>query len=154
MSVQALPVLGELLARDWLLVGVGNEMRGDDAFGPLLARSLIREGLPALDAGTAPENVTGAVRARAPSVVVLADAVDFGGLPGEVRLLEPGSLAAGGSTTHDAGLGLLAAFLEAELGCRVVLLACQPARTGFGEPPGPATEQAVDALVAAFLAPR
>jgi len=154
VSTHTLPELDDLLARDWLLLGVGNELRGDDAFGPLLARSLRREGLPALEAGTAPENLTGAVRARAPSVVVLADAADFGGAPGELRLLEPGSPEAASTSTHDPGLGLLAEYLRAETGCRVVLLACQPGCTAFGEPPGPEIEEAIDTLVAVFLVRR
>ena len=43
--------LADLMRRRWLLVGVGNELRGDDAFGPLLARALAEKGLPALDGG-------------------------------------------------------------------------------------------------------
>ena len=37
--------LAPLVARRWLLVGIGSDLRGDDAFGPLLARPLHREEL-------------------------------------------------------------------------------------------------------------
>ena len=49
------------------VVGIGNEFNGDDCAGPLIARKLIarvtpRENILIVDAGTAPENITGSLR--------------------------------------------------------------------------------------------
>jgi hydrogenase 3 maturation protease len=126
--------LAPLLARRWLLVGVGNEMRGDDGFGPRLARRVAEAGGPALEAGPAPENLTGPIRRAAPEVLLLADAAELGAEPGTVRLLEPGALARGGTSTHDPSLRMLLEFLQADLHFEVRVLAVQPGTRAFGEP--------------------
>jgi len=142
-----------LLARRWLLVGIGNELRGDDGFGPALAARVRAAGGPALDAGTAPENLTGPIRRARPEVLLLADAADLGAAPGTVRLLPPAALAEGGTGTHDPGLGMLVQFLQAELGCEVVVLAVQPATVAFGAQRSPAV-RAAEQRLAALLAGR
>lgn len=142
--------LAPLFARRWLLLGVGNDLRGDDAFGPLLARRIAAAGRPAIDAGTAPENETGRVRRLAPEIVLLADAVDMGEPPGTTKLLPPDALLSDGPSTHDPGLLLLARYLERELGAEVRVLACQPAVRAFGAAPTAAVLAAVDRLAARF----
>jgi coenzyme F420 hydrogenase subunit delta len=86
-------------ACDVLVLGCGNELFGDDGFGPAVARRL-REapGLPqdacVLDVGTAVRQVLfdvllGPVRPRR---VVVVDAVDMGRRPGEVWCMEASEL--------------------------------------------------------------
>lgn len=73
-----------------LIVGVGNRMRADDAFGPL-AIDRLKESMDLpqdwllLDAGEVPENALGLVDKEKPDRVLLIDACDWGGQPGEVR---------------------------------------------------------------------
>lgn len=146
----ALPDL--LHGRRWLLVGIGNDLRGDDAFGPLLARRLIAHGLPAIDAGMAPENVTGPIRRAAPELLVLADATDLGEPVGTVRLLRGEDLAEGGTSTHDASLAMLLAYLEAQMDepPEVRFLAAQAGTRALGAEQTPELREALDALVALF----
>ena len=89
----------EHCACDVLVVGCGNELFGDDGFGPAVARRLRRlpeppAGACVLDAGTAVRTVLfdvllGPVRPRR---VVVVDAVDMGRSPGEVWCIEAGDL--------------------------------------------------------------
>ena len=146
MSASVPSSLDALLARRWLLLGIGNDMRGDDAFGPLLARRLIAAGLPAIDAGMAPENVTGPVRRIAPDVLILADASDFGAPPGTLRLLGPEELLEGGTSTHDPSLRMLIAFLTAERPLEVHVLVVQAATRDLGALPSKAVEDAIRVL--------
>jgi len=73
-----------------LIVGVGNRMRADDAVGPL-AIDRLKESMDLpqdwllLDAGEVPENALGLVDKEKPDRVLLIDACDWGGQPGEVR---------------------------------------------------------------------
>ena len=147
--------LPPLLARRWLLVGIGNDLRGDDAFGPLLARRLRARGLPAIDAGMAPENVTGPIRRAAPEVLLLADATDLGEPVGTVRLLGAEELAEGGTSTHDPSLTMLLAYLEAESEhpLEVRFLAAQAGTRALGAAPSPALAAALAPLAALFPAP-
>ena len=148
--------LPPLLARRWLLVGIGNDLRGDDGFGPLLARRLIARSLPAIDAGMAPENVTGPILRAAPEVLILADATDLGAAVGTVRLLAATDLAEGGTSTHDPSLTMLLAYLEAQRETRgeapldVRLLAAQVGTRALGAEPSPALVEALDTLTALF----
>ena len=136
--------LAPLLERRWLLVGVGNELRGDDGFGPLLARVLKACALPALDGGPSPENVTGPILREAPEVLLLADAADFGGAPGELRLVDPADLETGSGSTHDPGFDLLLDYLGQNREMRVALIAVQPATLEFGAEMTPEVRAAVD----------
>ena len=144
--------LPDLLRRRWLLVGIGNDLRGDDAFGPLLARRLIARGLPAIDAGMAPENVTGPIRRAAPELLILADATDLGEPVGTVRLLKGEDLAEGGTSTHDPSLTMLLTYLEAQLDepPEVRFLAAQAGTRALGAEPSPALRDAVVAVDALF----
>ena len=104
--------LAPLVARPWLLVGVGSDLRGDDAFGPLLARRLVAEGLPALDAGTCPESETGPIVRSGAEVLFFADVGHLGAPAGTLRLLAPETALPGGTSTHDPSLALLVTYLD------------------------------------------
>ena len=136
--------LAPLLERRWLLVGVGNVLRGDDGFGPFLARALDERGLPALDGGPAPENLTGPILRAAPEVLLLADAADFGAEPGALRLVDPAELDTGSGSTHDPGFDLLLDYLGRNREMEVALIAAQPATLEFGAVMSPAVEDALD----------
>ena len=68
-----------------------------------------------------------------PDTVLIVDAVDFDGPPGEARLLEPTSITAGGLSTHASSLQMVADYLKARAGARSLLLAIQPADVSPGE---------------------
>jgi len=99
-----------LLDPDTVLIGIGNEISGDDGFGPELAKRLKPFlGERAIDGGLAPENWTGPISKLGPKILVIADAVDFGGEPGDigqalgVRVIGQVRQDAGG--THHSGRG-------------------------------------------------
>ncbi|MBN2303967.1 MAG: hydrogenase 3 maturation endopeptidase HyCI, partial [Anaerolineae bacterium] len=69
------------------LVGIGHELNGDDAAGLAVVRALLplaegRDRVSLIDAGPAPENCTGPLRAFAPDLVLLIDAAQMGEEPG------------------------------------------------------------------------
>jgi hydrogenase 3 maturation protease len=142
--------LATLVARPWLLVGVGSDLRGDDAFGPLLARRLMAEGLPALDAGTSPESETGPIVRSAAEVLFFADVGHLGAPAGTLRLLAPETALPGGTSTHDPSLALLITYLLARRPFTVRILAVEPARKGLGLTVSPEVAAAVDRAAEAF----
>jgi hydrogenase 3 maturation protease len=141
--------LAPLLVRPWLLVGVGSDLRGDDAFGPLLARRLVAGGLPAIDAGTAPESYTGPILRAGAELLLFADTGDLQAPAGTLRLVEPGAAVPGGTSTHDASLTLLIAYLTAQRPFAVRLLVAQPKGKGLGNAVSSEVEAAVDLAAAA-----
>ncbi len=114
-----------------VLLGIGNALRGDDAVGTLLAETFLNdEFLIGIPAGEVPENYTGVIRNANPQTIILADAIDFKGEPGQVVLMEEIQLEERFST-HRPSLGLLMHYLRLELEARVLLLGIQPENTGY-----------------------
>ena len=124
---------------------VGNPMRGDDAFGPRLYEAVAPrlEGR-AFNGGDAPENLLPAIARLEPRLVIVADAVTFGGEPGALAVLEPAGMRTDGFDTHTASLSIVAEFLRESCGARIVVLAAEPLSTALGAPLSPAMKEAVE----------
>lgn len=133
-------------------VGIGSEFNGDDRVGPLVARQLIarlgpRENILVLDAGTAPENVTGSLRNFQPHLVILVDAVDLGEPAGTIRWLLWDAVEGMDAFTHGLPPAVFGNFLRQELGCQVHLIGIQPASLHFDQPPHPAVKTSINKVV-------
>ena len=109
------------------IVGVGNIMRGDDGFGPILAECLKgRVSADVINAGSAPENHVKAIRDSKPDTILVVDTADFGVTAGKIKLLQKSDIPLYGFSTHNASLALFFDFLESETKGRVYMLAVQP----------------------------
>lgn len=102
-----------------VLLGIGNEFRGDDAIGHLLAQDLAGLGLPGLQAcpvGIALENATHLVAKHGARVLLLVDAVSDLERPlGEWGFFEPEALGCFIHSTHSVPLSLFVAYWRQEL---------------------------------------
>ncbi len=131
-----------------VILGIGNTMRNDDGVGCLLARRL-KGKVPytIYDAGPTPENYLGKVLKDKPDHIVLIDAVDFGGTPGEFRELEGEGLETVNMfSTHNASLSLTINYLKNNLKVDIIILIIQPKNVDFGEDLSPEAEEALDRL--------
>jgi hydrogenase 3 maturation protease len=117
-----------------VLMGVGNVLRGDDAFGPELAGMLAgKTELVCIDAGTTPENQIGAAARHHPQTILIADAVHLGLDAGACAILEGNEIARfTGLGTHDASPALFLERLQDATGASVRMLAVQPLSLDFG----------------------
>lgn len=150
---RAAEILKEHLTGRVALMGIGNRWRGDDAAGPaVIDRVSGRVEAVCVDAGEAPERHLGEVVAEGPARIVLIDAVDFGGVPGEVGVFRPEDVLGRRESTHDVSMATLLRYLRAMSGADVILLGIQPERTGFGEPMSAAVEAGVAALAKVLAA--
>lgn len=131
--------LGEYLGegeRRVVLMGVGNPMRGDDGVGVAIIQLLQDMDLPGvllLNAETVPESFLGNVESHEPTHVLLVDAANFGGRPGETRLIDSQHIGGQAVSTHKLPLTLSMTYIEKSLGIRVLLLGVQPKTVAFGE---------------------
>jgi hydrogenase 3 maturation protease len=131
-----------------VVVGIGNTLRGDDGAGSLVAHRLkARHPDVVFDAAQAPENYLAPIRRAAPDVVVLVDAADFGGLPGEVRTATTEDVEGSMMGTHAAPLSMFMRVLKEDTGADVVLLAVQAVTTELGQGLSDEVAEAVDGLV-------
>jgi hydrogenase 3 maturation protease len=134
-------------------VGIGQELRGDDAAGILLIRRLqmhppaARSSAPFFfEAGSLPEASAGPLRRFGPDRVVFLDAADMGEAPGGVRWIEPSMLEGAPPATHTFPMGGFSGYLETELGCRVAVLGIQPECIDFDAPVSDCVRRAMDEI--------
>ncbi len=137
------------------VLGIGNDLAGDDAVGVRIARELARRVGPRpdcliLDAGTAPENFTGPLRRFRPDLVLLVDAAHLSAEPGTVAWIDWQETDGLGGSTHTLPPSVLARFLVQELSCRLALLVVQPAQLQFGAPLSPEVAAAATSVVEAL----
>ena len=133
------------------LLGIGQELRGDDGAGVAVARGLSPLAHPrflVIEAGHAPENHTAPLRRFRPDLVLLVDAAEMGDRPGTVRWLAWEETSGLSASTHTLPLYMLARYLVHAIGCEVVLVGIQPAHTDLDRPLSPAVAGAVGALSA------
>jgi len=95
------------------VVGIGNALRGDDAFGPAVVAAL--EPCPALrlfDVQAVPESFLVPIVSSGCAGVLFVDAADLGASPGRVALVPPEHLAEVDISTHAISLALVAEAIQ------------------------------------------
>jgi len=134
------------------VIGIGNELNGDDAAGVMVARGLLAlpvraDRLRVIDAGSAPENTTGLLREFRPALVLLVDAAQMDEAPGTVRWLDWQETTGLSASTHTLPPHMLALYLTTELGCDVAILGIQPFGNLFDTPLSPVVQRTVSEIV-------
>jgi hydrogenase 3 maturation protease len=134
------------------IMGIGNELNGDDAAGVEVIRRLSKfiagdENLRLIEGAQAPENFSGPLRRFSPHLLLLVDAAHLDEAPGAIRWVEWNETDGLSASTHTLPPSVLASYLIEETGCRVGLLAIQAQQLELGEPLSPAVDSAVDEIV-------
>ena len=124
-----------LEGRRFGVIGVGNVMKGDDGAGPAVVAELssLRFPLPLVDATEVPENYAGWVPKQNLEAVVFVDAVDFGGRPGECRVIPLEKLMVSASNTHRLSLHYTILYLRDEWEGDAILVGVQPKGIKLGD---------------------
>ena len=135
------------------LLGIGQQLRGDDGAGVAVARRLLplaHSRFLVIEGGHAPENQTGPLRRFRPELVLLVDAAEMETPPGTVRWLDWEQTSGLSASTHTLPPYMLARYLVQAIGCEVVLVGIQPAHKNLDRPLSPGVEAAVAALAGAL----
>jgi hydrogenase 3 maturation protease len=120
-----------------LVLGIGNRMRGDDAIGSVVAERLVRAGtIPALDCGEMPDNYVGKVWELGPDELIIVDACNFGGEPGEIRVFDEPALERitnAPLSTHQVPLPMLIGLIrmKSNVARRVRVVGIQPVQIEY-----------------------
>jgi hydrogenase 3 maturation protease len=134
--------LRERLRGRVVVAGVGNPLRGDDGFGPLMIQRLRGKVRAALfDCGSAPENFLGPIRRQYPDTILVLDAADFSANPGEMGIFDSSQWQGGGLSTHNLSLGLFADLLTMDTSASIYLVAMKPKSIGLGQPMSPEVKE-------------
>ncbi len=137
------------------LLGIGSELRGDDAAGVLLVREvrlMERKGpfhhlaFEGFEGGNAPENATGFIRGFRPSHIIVVDAADISLLPGEFREIFPEEISDLPFSTHTLPMKIVTEYLRQATGAVISIIGIQPENLDFGSPPTEALKRGVGQL--------
>jgi len=127
--------------------GIGNPLRGDDAFGPRLIERLTgKVRAVCIDAGSAPESYAGKIVKEKPDTIVLVDAVHLDKSPGEYALLGKAEILKSGFTTHDMSPHLFIEYLENQTQADIYLLGVQPKTLSIGDEMSDPVNQTLETL--------
>lgn len=121
---------GKLTSRT-VILGVGNEIKGDDGLGPYIAKGLDSEFI-AIDGKSVPEAYAHEVISHSPKVVLIVDAAKMGSRPGSVGLFKKEDVKNLSFSSHSMPLSMLAKHLENNTGCSVFIIGIEPEDTNFG----------------------
>jgi len=140
---------------------VGNSFRSDDGVGPFIADRLaawedaegLRESegseisLDWINAGQNPENIIEDAIARNPDRLVVIDAADFGGKPGEARIIPSGLIPESTLSTHMVPLSVITQLIADATGSETVFLGIQAVSFALGEGLTIAVQETGEAIV-------
>ena len=130
-----------------VILGIGNSLKGDDAAGPLVCGRLSgKVSARVIDAGAVPENYIGPVLDASPDVLLIVDAVDFGGQPGQIRVYTPDQIHGLAFSTHALSLHLSIDLIRREKTLDVRVIGIQAVQTKLGDCLSPAVQEAVETL--------
>jgi hydrogenase maturation protease HycI len=136
------------------ILGVGSDLRADDAAGVLVVRRLSKRlgeqyngRLQLVDGGPAPENCTGEISAFRPSHLLLIDAADLQKAPGTREWLPLEALNGAAFSSHTLPLAFIINYILQVAPCTVSVIGIQPADMTAFSPVSPAVKQAVTKLV-------
>ena len=131
-----------------VIVGIGNVLKADDAFGPELVRKLMEEtGLFCIDAGTTPENYSGKIARENPDTIILLDAAHIGKNPGEWAIMEEDEIVKSGFTTHDLSPAVFIGYLKEKTNADIYLLGVEPENLSLGGEMSRSVKETIEKIV-------
>jgi len=133
------------------IVGIGNELRGDDAAGLVLIDKLnsievSSKQITWFSTGAVPENCTGHLRKISPEYAILVDAAQMDLDPGQIAVIEPDTISGFSGSTHSLPFDIIIKYIREEIRCRVWILGIQPANNEVLAPLSPQVRQAVESI--------
>lgn len=138
------------------ILGVGSDLRADDAAGELVLEKL--KALPGVASAkpevrlffgeTAPENLTGEIRKFNPSHIIIIDSADMGQKPGSVELIPLENIGGISFSTHRIPTKVMVDYLLNLLKCDVTMIGIQPKSVSFGEAVSEEVKHSADQIAA------
>lgn len=118
------------------VLGIGSELRADDAAGLIVAEELKKIKnlkLKVFLGSTAPENFTGEIIKFKPTHILIVDSVDTDQKPGFILLINPDEVGGVSFSTHMLPVKMMVDYLLASLECEIIIIGIQPKVLLFGE---------------------
>jgi len=122
-------------------LGVGSELRQDDASGMLIAeyienafrnKTALKCQTKVFFGSTAPENLTGKIKEFNPTHLVIIDSIDIGKPSGTISLITSEEIGGISFSTHRLPLKIMIQYLNEFLKSQILIIGIQPKTIEFG----------------------
>ena len=130
-------------ASSLVILGIGNDIRGDDGLGPYIIEELSRKkeeiqensdidsifdlkDLFLINGGSVPENFTSKIKSYDPSHIILIDASLMNKEPGDIEIVNKENISNVSISTHSMSLAYLIKFLELEKPFEILFIGIEP----------------------------
>lgn len=123
-------------AKKVAVIGIGSELRSDDAAGLLVAEKLQKSKIPKLKVflgATAPENLTGEIIKYKPSHIIIIDSAEMNQKPGTMLLINPEEAGGISFSSHTLPIKMMVDYLFESLKSEILIIGIQPKTLMFGE---------------------
>ena len=133
------------------ILGVGSELRADDAVGLLVSKQIRKSmgksrRVKIFLGYTAPENLTSQIKKFKPSHLIIVDALDMAKKPGAIAVIEPTKTDSLSFSTHKFPIKLIIDYLFAAIACKTIIVGVQPFSLIFSESVSEPVGKAVEKL--------
>lgn len=138
-------------SQNHLVITAGNTFRSDDGAGPYIASQLKEnQSVRVIDAGYTPENIVDEAIALQPKTVVFIDAANFGGRPGDIRVIPEESIPETTLSTHQIPLNVISKLIASSTGASISFVGIQAAKVSLGEGLSEEVKQSADEIINFF----
>ncbi len=134
------------------IVGVGNEMKGDDGFGIKVIKNLLNHykkiypnidenkevniidnKLILINSGVVPENFTDILKKEKPTHILIIDAAIMGKNYGDIDIINPDDIDEIHFSTHSLPMSLIVKYINYYINTDVVIIGIEPICLDFGK---------------------
>lgn len=127
-----------------LVLGVGNILRGDDAFGPLVVEKLKKKNISidVLDCGSQPENFLEIIKKKNPDKLIICDTINKN-QEDTIKVFTSDEIKEKTFSTHNIPLSFLEKYLET----KIIFIGFPTEKTEFNTRPSKECLKAVEKAV-------
>ena len=120
-----------------VIMGIGNELKGDDAIGIYVVKKLMRhfnkegeiiniKNLYLINAGTVPDFFTDILKEINPTHILIVDCALIGKDAGAIDIIKEDEIANYSFSTHTLPLSIIAKYLKKFIDADIIILGIQP----------------------------
>ena len=135
-----------------VILGIGNELRGDDGFGPYVAEALKgKVEAVVYNCGTVLENYDNPIVKERPDVIILLDIINFNAPFGEMGVFEKDDILKVGFSTHNVSPRVFIELLESSIKADIIMVGVKPKETAFGDELSHEVKESAELLKGFFI---
>ena len=143
--------LKKILKGKIAILGIGNPFKGDDAVGTVLVERIDNlNNFDCINCGMSPENYTQEIISKNPDTLIIIDAVNINGKPGDVVLLKPEKLKDECFDSHRIPISVLIKYLKNYIKDNIYVLGIQPKIISYGTHLSKEVSESIDILQKIF----